>query len=413
MDKTYKSVKHCRICNSTNLEEFLSLGKQPLPNRLLSIKDLEQPEQLYPLTCLLCLDCSLVQLGQVVSPEEMFSNYTYIPSTSTTLVNHFNSLAKSVCTNYGVDTDDLVIDIGSNDGTLLRAFKDSIGCKILGVEPASNIAQMAVNNGIPTLNEYFNVVTANKIVRDYGQAQYIFGTNVFAHVDNLTSFMNGVKLLLAPSGYFIIEVPYVKELINHTEFDTIYHEHLSYFSVHALSKLFYKYDMYIVDITEMQVHGGSIRVVVQNGNRSCSDNANAMLQQEEEDGFDNIKVYKDFANRVLKTKYEIKPLLSQISKDGLLVGGYGAAAKATVLSNYCELNSELISFIVDKNPMKQKMYVPGSRIPIISPQELAKRKTPYLFIFIWTLANEVMQEQSEYKDQGGKFIIPLPEVRIV
>lgn len=404
--------KKCRICGSNNLVKFLSLGDTPLVNSFLKKSQLELTEPRYPLDVHFCKNCNLVQLVDIVPPEIMFRNYLYVSSISDTMHTHFSELAESVAKLFKVSSESLVIDIGGNDGTLLKSFKN-FGVRVLNVEPAVNIAKMSVENGIETMNDFWNDDVASKIKKTHGEAKIIVGTNVFAHVDNLDGFMRGVKTLLSDDGVFIVEVPYLVDLIIKKEFDTIYHEHLSYFSLKPLIVLFSKFGMVLFDVKRVGVHGGSIRVFAKKSPARQSDSVKKLLELEKNEGLCSIQIYESFAKNVELIKEKLVSLLNHLKENGKTIVGYGAPAKGNVLLNYCKIGTDLLEYTVDKTPIKQGLYTPGMRIPVLPPKRIVEDMPDYVLILSWNFADEIMKQQQKYKDLGGKFILPIPEPKII
>jgi SAM-dependent methyltransferase len=404
----------CRTCNGQNLEKVLSLGRQPLANSFLKADQLSMPEDKYPLDVVFCNDCYLVQLADVVSPEILFKNYLYIPSVSDTLRLHFAGLARQCVESFRLSESSLVIDIGSNDGTLLGAFKE-YGLPILGVEPASNIATLARSRGIDTINEFFSKNLALKIRQEKGTAKIICATNVFAHVNDLDDFMQSVKILLDKDGVFVIEVPYLVDLIEKTEFDTIYHEHLSYFSIHPLVEFLRQFDMEIYDVSRISIHGGSIRLLIRHRRQDSSNSpaVERLVRLERKRGLFSFETYLEFANSVQLIRNELTDLLSSLRHQGKRIAGYGAPAKGTVLLNYCDICKDVIEYVVDKSPYKQGLYVPGVRIPVYPVEKLVENAPDYTLLLAWNFADEIFEQQMQYQQRGGRFIVPIPKPQIV
>ncbi|MDI6783514.1 MAG: methyltransferase domain-containing protein, partial [bacterium] len=370
------------------------------------------PEKYYPLEVCICKKCYLVQLHHVVYPEVMFKDYVYITGASEPMKEHFDQLAADVVKKYQLDKNSLVIDIGSNDGTLLNRFAH-LGIPVLGIEPAKNIAELAEKQGVRTLNLFFSEETAKKVVRDYGQADVILATNVFAHVDNITNFVAGISLLLTDPGVFIIEFPYLLNLLTNIEFDTIYHEHLSYLAIHPLVELFNQFKMSIVDIQEIKVHGGSLRIFVQKKKETTAKVLDRYLRQEDKFGIKNLKTYTTFATRVEKLKEELLTLLRRLKSERKKIAGYGAPAKGNTLLNYCNIGTDYIDYIVDATPFKQDKFTPGTHIPIFSETKLLEEFPDCCLLLAWNYLGYVLDKEKKYRDKNGKFIIPIPEPKII
>jgi len=407
-------LERCRICKNKKLEKILDLGKMPLANAFLNKNQISQKEISYPLRVVWCESCGLIQIDEIVPPEVLFKNYIYVSGTSEALRKHFEGLATEVVTNFKLNSESLVIDIGSNDGTLLKEFKKH-GLKVLGVEPAVNIAKIAEENGIKTISNFFSVDIAKKIVRENGKAEVITATNVVAHTNDLDGLLKGVSYLLKDDGVFVIEVPYLVDLLENVEFDTIYHEHLSYFAVRPLKKFFGEHDFKIINVERVKIHGGTIRVFVskKKSRYNISKNVNKLILLEKKKKMHEVTVYKNFAGQVKKLKKDLVSLLQRLKSENKKVIGYGAAAKGNTLLNYYHIGPELIEFIADLNPMKQNKFTPGTNIPVYSPEQIYEAKPDYMLILAWNFADEIMKQQLKFKEMGGKFIILVPEVKIV
>lgn len=397
--------KDCRICGSKELYEFLSLGEMPLPNGFLKPEQFSK-EVFYPLDICLCDECGMVQLKQVVSPDEMFKEYAYFTGTSPQNVKHLGDMALSIINKFGIRKNSLVVDVGSNDGTLLQWFKPLIGGRILGIDPAKNVAKYANEHGIETWPVYFNSATAEVIKSVKGKAMVITATNVFAHVDDLHGFVDSVELLLDDKGVFTFEVPYLLSMLANTEFDTIYHEHLSYFSIKPLVKLFKAHGMSIVDVDNIDAHGGTIRVYVKKGDEEQSIKVKRMVNNENSFGYTGYKPYDRFSADVENIGKELPKLLSQFKR----VVGYGAAAKGNVLTNYCGIGADVVEYIADATPYKQGLYSPGMHIPIKGFDEWHSNPPDGTLLLAWNYAKNIMDKEVAYK---GKFILPIPRPVIV
>ena len=402
----------CRVCGSEKLHKFLSLGPTPLANNFLGEEQLDKAELYYPLDVYFCSNCYLVQLLDVVSPEVLFKEYAYVTGASKPMQAHFTGLAEDVIKNFKISKNSLVVDIGSNDGTLLQCFS-KFGLRMLGIEPASNIARLAEANGISTLNEFFDEESAVKLRKEYGSADIITATNVFAHVDNLESILSGINHLLSNNGVFIIEFPYLLNLLNNMEFDTIYHEHLSYFAVHPLVYLFRKFGMEVVDVKQVPVHGGSIRVFVQRSPKQQSLNVTKLLLMEREVKLDSLKTYMEFAENVALVKEKLVKLLKTVKNEGARITGYGATAKGNTLLNYCKIDTDILDYITDTTLFKQGRYTPGIHTPIFPEEKFHDDPPDYALLLAWNYANEILQKESKYRQNGGKFILPIPEPKVI
>lgn len=416
MTKDIKKVVNCRICNSKDLIDVIDLGKQPIPNGFLTVEHLKSKEPRYPLAVIFCNNCSLMQLKYLVEPKTMFKNYLYIPSASKTRVDYFRTMAEQVMDIGKLKKNSLVIDVGSNDGSLLVCFKN-LGTKILGIDPAENLVKIATLNGVPTECGYFDSKLANKVLKKYGKAKAITATNVIAHIQNLHEVIKGGEVLLEKDGIFVMHFPYSLDLIKDNLFDTIYHEHLSYFSVKSLLNLASQSNLEIFEILKSDLDGGSLRVFwKRKENKKLKINEksiNKILRQEEEFGLHDIKAYKDFEKRVLKLKKDALEQLKKIKKNKKTIVGYGAAAKANVLLNYFDIDTSLIDYIVDSTPYKQGRFTPGTHIPIYSEERIYQTKPDYILIFAWNFSKEIIEKNKLYQKNGGKFILIEPKFEII
>lgn len=414
--KEVVKIKKCRICDSVDLVEVIDLGSQPIPNGFLLKENLKVKEKTYPLHVSFCNNCSLMQLTYVVTPKIMFDNYLYIPSASKTRLAHFKSIAEEVRSIAKLTEKSLVIDIGSNDGSLLTAFKN-LGVRTLGIDPAENLVKVAELSGIETVLGYFDSKLAKKVVRKYGKARAISATNVIAHIPNLHEVLSGANILLEDYGIFLMQFPYSLDLLKKNLFDTIYHEHLSYFSVKSLLVLAEKSNLEIFDIEKNELDGGSLKVYwKKKSNTKQKTNLagiDKILKEEEKYGLHTIDAYKDFSKRVEKLKTQTINKLKALKKSKKHIVGYGAAAKANVLLNYFGIDSKTIDYIVDSTPYKQGLYTPGSHIAIYSEDKIYETKPDYVLIFAWNFSREIMEKNKKYKNDGGKFIVVVPEVQVI
>ncbi|MDO8657183.1 MAG: class I SAM-dependent methyltransferase [Candidatus Levybacteria bacterium] len=410
--KIYKNSfyyrEECRICSSKKLVEFINLGQHPPSDAFLKESQLNMPENHFPLEVYLCEDCHLVQLGHVVSPNLLYKNYPYMTSISVSMQAHLNKLTESIIERFNIKEGSLVIDIGSNDGTLLKFFKKQ-GFRTLGVDP-SNIAKVAEDDGIETINNFFNIDVAKKIKKEKGSATIITGTNVFAHIDNLFDFLKSVDTVLDSNGFLVLEFPYLVDLINKVEFDTIYHEHLSYFAIKPLTVLFKKFNMSIFDIQRLPVHGGSIRIFVKKlgSAYNISDKISELISLEENEKLSSIETYFTFANRVQEIKKDLTAILKDLKSQKKVIAGDGAPAKGNTLLNYCQIGTDILDYIVEMSPIKHGLYTPGTHIPIFPIDKIYTDKPDFLLILPWNIKEDIMQQQMEFKQNGGKFIVPIP-----
>ena len=407
-------VESCRICKSADLYFFLKLGPTPLANRFIRPGQERESEPSYPLDVCLCKKCGLVQLGFVVPPEILFRDYIYFSSTSTTICNHFAEMAGEVLADY-TEKGDLVVEIASNDGVLLKNMLGK-GVRPLGVEPATNIAKVANGAGIETLNDFFNSETAKRIFSERGPAKVILANNVFAHIPDLNDCAMGMELLLHKDGVVIIEFPQLYDLYQNLEFDTVYHEHLSYFSLKPLMRLFSNFGMELFDAKKFQVHGGTLRIYVQKkgGPHKINSSAlSALLSKEEKAGLYSPAAYDRFAAGVENLRAELVSLLASLKKKGKKIAIYSAPAKGNTLLNYCKIGTSLVDYAVDKSPAKQGLLTPGMHIPVFGLDKLRADPPDYLLILAWNFKDEIMAQQAEFAEAGGRFIIPVPKPAIV
>ena len=406
--------KKCRFCDVRLEKVFVDLGTTPLSNAFLEEKDLNQNEDIFPLKVYVCEKCFLVQLPEWQIPSEIFSNYAYFSSYSESWLKHAENYVEKMLRKFNLNKK-FVIEIASNDGYLLQYFKKE-EINILGIEPAENVADVAIKKGIPTLKKFFNSKMASELKDEGKQADLIIGNNVFAHVPNLNDFVEGLSILLKKDGIITLEFPHLLKLINLTQFDTIYHEHFSYFSLFVVKKIVEKFNLEIFDVEELSTHGGSLRVFlkhVQNKKFHVTDNVISIIKEEENSGLAQIETYEKFSDKVKKIKEDLNEFFDNVKNENKKVVCYGAAAKGNTLLNYCGISKNSIMFIVDRNKHKQGLFLPGTHIVIKNPKEVKNAKPDYILILPWNLKDEVMQQMDFIKEWGGKFVIPIPEVRII
>jgi len=404
----------CRTCKSENLTQFLDLGFTPPADQFLRKEQLHDPEIHYPLGVMICNDCGLAQLNHVVSPEVLYRHdYPYEASVTRTGKLHWAEFAKTVVSRLGLGAEDLVVDVGSNVGVLLEAFREN-GTRILGVDPASNIVRIAEKRGVETLNEFFSIDVARDIVESRGAASVVTGTNVFAHVDDLDSFMHAVDLLLNDRGVLVVEAPYFVNLVKHLEYDTIYHEHLSYLSVRPLVGFFRRFGMELFDVEQRDIHGGSFRLyVAREGRYPVSPVIDNLLREEEDMGIHTLPVLEEFARAVQQNRRDLVWLLHRLKHEGKKIVGVSAPAKGMTLLNYCRIGPETLDFVTEKSTLKIGRFTPGMHIPVVPDSALLEARPDYALLLAWNFAEEIMDNLHEYRDGGGKFIIPIPTVQIV
>lgn len=400
----------CTVCGSSAPNKFLSLGHQPPSDAFVTKEQLESPEVTYPLDVLFCKTCSLVQLGYAVDPDVLFRDYVYNSGTNNSLRANFKNLVDRLAAKYNLAPGDFVVDVGSNDGTLLEHYLP-YGIQVLGIDPSS-ATSLAIKKGIPTLIDYFNVDTAKKARREYGAARIITATNVFAHVRELDSFMRGLLELLGEDGVFISENGYVVDMVEGMQYDAIYHEHLRYYSVTSLTALFARYGMEMIDVERIPSHGGSIRVFAsKKGSRPVSGNVDALRTLEEKSGFTALPRYEEFAKNVRATKVALLDIVRNLKKGGARIFGIGAPAKGNTLLNYCKLDETHIDCLVEKSALKIGLYSPGMHIPVVDESHLFEEQPGAALLLSWNLAEELIPK---IRKQGykGTFIIPNPVPRI-
>ncbi len=405
---------NCRFCNESLKHIFLDLGKSPLSNSFLKKELLNQPEQFYPLCVYVCDKCFLVQLPEYENPENIFGNYAYFSSYSDTWLKHAENYVNNMLNRFSFDKNNLVVEIASNDGYLLQYFKKK-EIPILGIEPASNVAKVAEQKGIPTIVKFFGTETAKELVKERKVADLLIGNNVLAHIPNLNDFVEGLKILLKQTGVITLEFPHLMNLIQYNQFDTIYHEHFSYFSLLTVEKVFSSHGLIIFDVEEIPTHGGSLRIYVKHSENNLiaiSESVQMLLKKEKQFGLENISTYLNFYKKVKVVKKNIKEFFKTAKNEDKKIVCYGAAAKGNTLLNYCDIGINFIDYVVDRNPYKQGLFLPGTHIPIKDPKEVKKTKPDYLLIITWNLKEEIVEQMSYIHDWGGKFVVPIPKMEI-
>lgn len=405
----------CRVCHSKNVIKFLSLGKVPLAGGFIKEEQIPK-EQKFPLDVYFCKNCSLVQIMDVVPNEVLFKDYRYLSSVTKTLRNHFEKHAKDLVSRYNLDKNSKVLEIGSNDGVLLKPLKE-LGISCIGFEPAKNVAKIAKSKGLAIIEEFFSEETAKAFLNKKGKVDMILASNVFAHIDYIDSVMKGIDLLLKENGVYVFEVHYIVDLIEKIQYDTIYHEHLCYYSVKALQTLMKRFGMEITFVKRIPIHSGSISV---HAKRIKADNVidksvNDLIKLEKSMNLHNEEGFKEFAKRVKEKKEELVSLIKKLKSENKKIIAYGAPGRGTIMINYCNLGKDLIDYVIDESPERYGRLMPGKHIPIYPPSKLRedKKNPDYVLILAWSYVKEIMEKEKEFLLNGGKFIIPLPKVNII
>ena len=398
----------CRSCNKEEFLEFISLNRQPPANAFLKESDFDK-EVLYPLDVTCCRNCLLVQLTDesYIPRDKLFLDYAYASSISGGLRNHFTELADKIKSEFNPK---IVVDIGSNDGVLLKPLLE-LGCKAIGVEPAGNLAEQANNNGLATICSYFDEDTVNKIISDNGKADIVVASNVFAHLDEYHDIIENVKRMLSENGTYIVEVQYFADMIRDMTFDNIYHEHVLYYTIHSMINLFDKHNMTVYNVEKIPTHGGSIRAYISEG-KSPQQSVNNLIREEKENGIDNLQTLENFNKKLQSNIEQIRELFVKLKKDDKRIFGYGAPAKSSTMINSIGLDNSNIELIIEDSPLKQGLFTPGSHIPITSPDILEKEIPDYLMIFAWNYSDEIIKKVED-KYQKLNYIIPMPELRVI
>jgi hypothetical protein len=403
----------CRSCLSPRGELVLDLGCQPLANNLLREADVGQSEPRFPLRVFVCPDCWLMQITDLVPPVKLFSEYAYFSSFSDTMLQHAHDATDCYRREFQLDAHSQVIEIASNDGYLLQYFQRA-GVPCLGIEPATNIAEVAREKGIETWTEFFGHALAQRLVAERGPADLVLGNNVFAHAPDTNDFVAGLKAMLKASGHLVLEFPHGLELLDKVEFDTIYHEHVFYFTLTALVPLFQRHGLDVFHVERLAIHGGSLRVFAGHiGVRTVTNSVTAQLESERAGGVTDLARYKVFATHVAAIRTALRQQITDLRSQGKRIAAYGASAKGSTLLNYCGLGCETLEFVADRSTYKQGCLTPGTRLPIVPSEELAKRKPDYTLLLTWNFADEILRQQQAYRDAGGRFILPVPELRVI
>jgi SAM-dependent methyltransferase len=409
----YYRRKTCRLCGGKHLVLALELTPTPLANAFVPREEVDKPQPLFPLDVFFCVDCRHVQLLDVVDPSVLFENYVYVSGTSTSFIAHFENYVKGVLNQFKPAPGSLVIDIGSNDGTMLRFFQQA-GMKVLGVDPARSIADEAKRKGIPTMTAFFNPKLAAEIRAQHGPASIITANNVFAHIDNLEAIVEGIRALIAPDGVFMFEVSYLVDVFQNTLFDTIYHEHLDYHSVKPLVPFFKRLGMELIEAVRVGSHGGSLHGTAQlkNGPHPVGKSVAEAVAIEEKLGLDRAETFHQFGRNINLLKADLGKLLRELKAQGKKIAGFGAPAKATTLMYHFGIGHDLVDFIVDDSPLKQNLFTPGHHVPVVPSSVMYEQKPDYVLILAWNFAGPIMKSHRAYTENGGHFIVPIPKLEI-
>jgi methylation protein EvaC len=412
----FRHYEVCRFCSSENITPVIDLGYVPLAGGFLKNKKEFKNEKFYPLVVVFCNDCFLLQVNAAINPDTLFKNYFYFSSSIKTLLDHFELRVQDLKNLLPNPKKSLVVEIGANDGGFINSLQNH-GYKALGVDPATNIVRPLIKKGLPMINNYFTEKVAEEIVQTHGKADAIYGFHSMAHIEDMHEVLRGVKTLLKDDGFLAIEVHYLGSLINEYQFDMIYHEHQYYYSLIALQNFFSQYDMEVFDVQRFPVRGGSILFFVQNkknGKQKISAAVKKLRTEEIELGFDTAQAYKKYAKYIEKIKLEMQKLVEKLKKQNKTIAGYGASGRGTILSNYCGLTEKYLDYVIDDAPAKQGAFTPGTRLQITSSEILQSKKMPdFVVLFAWPFITEIKKKQTMYLQNGGRFIVPLPDVSIV
>ncbi|WP_454065144.1 methyltransferase domain-containing protein [Candidatus Nitrospira salsa] len=408
------TVGCCRFCEHPLEHTFVDLGMSPLANSYIQINQNDKMEPFYPLHVYICGNCLLVQLEEFEKASNIFSDYAYFSSYSDSWLQHAKRYVEMMTERFAFGPQSQVIEIASNDGYLLQYFQAK-GVPVIGIEPASNIAKVASEKGISTIEKFFNVETACELAVQGKQADLLIGNNVLAHVPALNDFVAGIKIILKPHGIVTMEFPYILRLIEEQQFDTIYHEHFSYFSFHTVERIFAKHGLTLFDVEEVTTHGGSLRIFgrhAEDAGFTVSENVHSLKRMEEREGLQDLPKYLSFVKAVRETKYQILEFLITAKREGKTVVSYGAPAKGNTLLNFCGVGKDFIDYTVDRSPQKQGCLLPGTHIPIFHPDKISETKPDYVLILPWNIKDEVMSQMKHIRDWGGQFVTPIPEVKV-
>lgn len=402
----YRKNNHCRVCRSTELVKFISLGRQPLANSFLRKTELNRSESRYPLEVYFCKHCNFVQLLHVVDRNTMFRNYVYFTSGMPKISDHYRSYALSVMKRY-MPQGGFTVEIGSNDGILLKFFQDS-GCRVLGIDPAKNIVKVAEANGVKSICDFFGPTVARKVVDRYGHANALLANNVVAHIDDLHGLCEGVKILLDKNGVFVFEAPYLLDMFENLTYDTIYHEHLSYLAVRPLQRLFSEYNLEIFDAEIVPVQGKSLRAFVgHKGNHHIKTVVEQMVRNELKSGLNRLLTYTKLAKRIANSRDNLIKLMLNLKKKGEVIAGYGAPAKGNTLLNYCHIGSEILDYCLEDLPSKHNLYTPGTHIPVVNRDYAINHVPNYYLLLAWNYRKPILKKERKFLKDGGHFIVPV------
>lgn len=405
----------CRFCGAPLRHTFVDLGMSPLCQTHITPEQLNAMEPFYPLHTFVCDQCYLVQLQEFVAPSDIFSEYAYFSSFSDSWVAHAKAYCERMAERWKLGKQSKVMEIASNDGYLLQHFV-AMGVPVLGIEPAANIAKVAAEKGVPSVVKFFGRNTATEVAAEHGRPDLLLGNNVLAHVPDLNDFVGGMKILLAPTGVITMEFPHLYQLMKHNQFDTIYHEHFSYFSFLTVERVFAAHGLTLFDVDEIPTHGGSLRIYgrhSEDASKPVSDRVRALRSKEEREGFNTLACYANFAEQVRETKRRLLSMLIGLKDQGKKIVGYGAPGKGNTLLNYCAIRTDMLEFTVDRNPYKQGKFLPGTHIPILDPEAIFAAKPDFVLVLPWNLEDEIVKQMAGIREWGGKFIIPIPVAKIV
>jgi len=404
----------CRFCRSKLEHTFVDLGVSPLVQSFLTLEQLNQMEPFYPLQVFVCGECFLVQLKEFVAPENIFSDYLYFASYSDTWLAHAKRYTDEIVRRFAINRESFVIEIASNDGYLLQYFVEK-EVPVLGIEPAVNVAAVAGQKGVPSLVKFFSSRTARELVAEDKRPDLLLGNNVLAHVPDINDFVQGMKILLKPQGVITMEFPHLMRLMEENQFDTIYHEHFSYFSFLTVEKIFAAHGLTLFDVEELTTHGGSLRIFARHAedtSKPVGPRITELRDREEASGYARLETYTRFAEQVKETKRKLLEFFIRAKRDGKAIAAYGAAAKGNTLLNYCAIRTDFLDYTVDRSPHKQGRFLPGTHIPVYSPEQIRKTRPDYLLILPWNLKDEIIQQNAYIRDWGGRFVVPIPELTV-